>query len=581
MRAALQAVLILIMLALLGWFGAGPRDSEGLGVMDIWTDKCSYGLGEPVRITFANLGNASIVWPETGARWRVPHEILADNGTLVFVTMQPAMTIPSALGPGETYTTEWNQTTLGAPGTRDGTQIGPGWYRIHAEGRTPDLTSNLTASDDAWFAIAAPCPNTSIVADAGPDVTIREGKPATLVGTARGGAIAPGNWTLRANLSEERMDLAAVSLGGQVYAIGGNLCDEGCEGLATDAVEAYDPVDNVTRRKAPLPAPRSGPAAATVDGDIHAIGGYVNRTIGVVGWHEEYDPATDVWTMRGPMPTPRAAAAATIIDGQVYVVGGTDGGTALGELEVYDPATDEWTRNAPMPTPRFRLAAVSWGGKLYAIGGFSLSAGPLPTVEMYDPAPDTWSTAAPLPKGGRRGPPRRRLLRRGRRQWIRLRRLPPRLRIRPRHKPLDPPARPTGDPQVLRARRNGRHAVHRRRHPRVDVRERGLHRGPGNRPAAAVRVGPESPRRRRRGRQLHERRGRDRGHRRGDVRRRRRVCRDPHGLGRRGEPRHGLSDGYDPEHASRRGLRGDGPEECRGLGAARGGPEMEPRDGHN
>jgi len=393
MRAALQAVLILIMLALLGWFGAGPRDPEGLGVMDIWTDKCSYGLGEPVRITFANLGNASIVWPETGARWRVPHEILADNGTLVFVTMQPAMTIPSALGPGETYTTEWNQTTLGAPGTRDGTQIGPGWYRIHAEGRTPDLTSNLTASDDAWFAIAAPCPNTSIVADAGPDVTIREGKPATLVGTARGGAIAPGNWTLRANLSEERMDLAAVSLGGQVYAIGGNLYDEGSGGLATDVVEVYDPIDNVTRKKAPLPAPRTGPAAATVGGTIHVIGGYVNRTLGFVGWHDEYDAATDAWTARSPMPISRAFAAATVIDDKVYVVGGIDNlsGPALGELEVYDPATDEWTSKAPMPTPRSRFAAVSWRGKLYAIGGF------YPTAEVYDPVTDTWSTAAPIP----------------------------------------------------------------------------------------------------------------------------------------------------------------------------------------
>src|SRR3972149_5612909 len=168
------------------------------------------------------------------------------------------------------------------------------------------------------------------------------------------------------------------------------------------------------------------------------------------------------------------------------VVGGTDGGTALGELEVYDPATDEWTRNAPMPTPRFRLAAVSWGGKLYAIGGVSLSAGgPPPPRGVVPPA-----------HGAPGGPPRRRHLRGGGRQWIRLRRLPPPLRIRPRHKPLDPPARPTGDPQVLRARRNGRHAVHRRRHPRRDGRERGVPRGPGNRPAAAGRVGPESPRRR-------------------------------------------------------------------------------------
>jgi len=388
-RRAASAWLVLAILFLVGSASVNPEPLEGVGKLALHTDKCSYPVGEAVQITFMNVGDGDITYLELGGWWPIPFAVFDESGGKVFVTLQPSMDVVWSLEPGDTITSAWNQTSYAVPGLPWWEQVPPGWYRIYSEG----LVSGGITTADAWVAIAVPCGPSTLEADAGPDMTIHEGEPVTLVGTARGGAIAPGNWTLRANLSEERMDLAAVSLGGQVYAIGGNLYDEGSGGLATDVVEVYDPIDNVTRKKAPLPAPRTGPAAATVGGTIHVIGGYVNRTLGFVGWHDEYDAATDAWTARSPMPISRAFAAATVIDDKVYVVGGIDNlsGPALGELEVYDPATDEWTSKAPMPTPRSRFAAVSWRGKLYAIGGF------YPTAEVYDPVTDTWSTAAPIP----------------------------------------------------------------------------------------------------------------------------------------------------------------------------------------
>src|SRR3990172_8209900 len=388
-RRAASAWLVLAILFLVGSASVNPEPLEGVGKLALHTDKCSYPVGEAVQITFVNVGDGDITYLELRGWWPIPFAVFDESGGKVFVTLQPSMDVVWSLEPGDTITSAWNQTSYAVPGLPWWEQVPPGWYRIYSEG----LVSGGITTADAWVAIAVPCGPSTLEADAGPDMTIHEGEPVTLVGTARGGAIAPGNWTLRANLSEERMDLAAVSLGGQVYAIGGNLYDEGSGGLATDVVEVYDPIDNVTRKKAPLPAPRTGPAAATVGGTIHVIGGYVNRTLGFVGWHDEYDAATDAWTARSPMPISRAFAAATVIDDKVYVVGGIDNlsGPALGELEVYDPATDEWTSKAPMPTPRSRFAAVSWRGKLYAIGGF------YPTAEVYDPVTDTWCTAAPIP----------------------------------------------------------------------------------------------------------------------------------------------------------------------------------------
>jgi N-acetylneuraminic acid mutarotase len=84
---------------------------------------------------------------------------------------------------------------------------------------------------------------------------------------------------------------------------------------------------------------RSELAAASVNGRIYAIGGY---NAGYLSSVEEYAPESDTWRFRAPMPTPRANIVAAVVGQTVYVFGGFDG-TYLGTVEVYDSAADSWS----------------------------------------------------------------------------------------------------------------------------------------------------------------------------------------------------------------------------------------------
>jgi N-acetylneuraminic acid mutarotase len=69
------------------------------------------------------------------------------------------------------------------------------------------------------------------------------------------------------------------------------------------------------------------------------------------------------------MPTPRSGIAAAALDGEILVFGGeaTDG--TFDEVEGYDPQTDSWRAYAPMPTARHGLGAAVVNGRVHVIAG--------------------------------------------------------------------------------------------------------------------------------------------------------------------------------------------------------------------
>jgi N-acetylneuraminic acid mutarotase len=152
-----------------------------------------------------------------------------------------------------------------------------------------------------------------------------------------------------------------------------------------------------------MPTARTNLAAATVGGSIYAIGGSGNRG-GVLNTLETYDTSTGAWTTAASMPTPRSDLAAAVVNGIVYAIGGqtVNGvtGVALNTVEAYNPASNSWSTAASMPTPRWDLAVVAVNGKIYAIGGGGNNSnnynGLVNTVEVYDPSTNAWSTAAPI-----------------------------------------------------------------------------------------------------------------------------------------------------------------------------------------
>ena len=198
-----------------------------------------------------------------------------------------------------------------------------------------------------------------------------------------GNVLAQGGvWTNKAPMPTPRSGLGAASINGIVYAVGGADAG-GCNPYST--VEAYDPVTNTWTTKAPMPTPRYSLAVVAVNQMLYAIGGggYCNNAFDRATV-EAYNPATDTWTTKASLPVASRDNSASVINGIIYVVAGT----YQKALYAYDPATDIWTSKAAVTTQRFFGATAAMNGIMYWTGGTDSA------VDAYDPVTDSWTRKA-------------------------------------------------------------------------------------------------------------------------------------------------------------------------------------------
>ncbi len=208
-----------------------------------------------------------------------------------------------------------------------------------------------------------------------------------------------GAWETKAPAPTKRTEVAAASLDGKIYVIGGFAKSIA---LISSLVEEYNPASDSWRERAPMPAGRHHAGIGVVKDRLYVIGGFHHSLLNV--WDPtatvyEYDPRSDQWTTRKPMPTARGALAVTVLGGKLHAIGGYGKDGNSGAHEVYDPDTDTWSAAAPILVPRDHHAVAAVGGRLYAIGGrlnrqYSQN---LPTNEMYDPSTNQWTRKADLP----------------------------------------------------------------------------------------------------------------------------------------------------------------------------------------
>ena len=209
------------------------------------------------------------------------------------------------------------------------------------------------------------------------------------------------SWTQEPPLNHARFrPMAAVcnapapGSGTRIYAVGGY--DSTAAGIST-VVEAYDTTQKTWSTTAPMLSPRSGFAAVSVGGKLHALGGF-DDSYTQLATHEVYDPTTNEWSSLAPLPTARAnLAAVTGTDGLIYAIGGSGSPTYLSTVEAYDPAHDTWTSKQQMLTPRMGLATVATSnGSIYAIGGINSAI--VNSVEFFDVSANSWTAGShPLP----------------------------------------------------------------------------------------------------------------------------------------------------------------------------------------
>lgn len=104
--------------------------------------------------------------------------------------------------------------------------------------------------------------------------------------------------------------------------------------------------------RAPLANPRNHLAAASLDGVIYAIGGQHIRdeVAGLVADVDRYNPDSDSWTPMPALPKARSHIDAVERDGQILIIGGTNpGNTSSRDVTAFDPASGTWSNLPPLP----------------------------------------------------------------------------------------------------------------------------------------------------------------------------------------------------------------------------------------
>lgn len=204
---------------------------------------------------------------------------------------------------------------------------------------------------------------------------------------------ATDSWKSIASMNVARYRTIAVPFDGKIYVFGG-LTDAST--TYTDTVEVYNPNDNKWTVRTKMSSARSNVLAAVVNNKIYVIGGILagGKLSGAV---EAYDPVSNTWESKAALPSPRQTGGIAVVDGKIYVLGGSSGGWNT-TIQMYDPTKDLWIQKNDLPFKRANFGIVSVNNKIYLLGGNDPSISPNTTdeVEIYDPKTETWETGPSL-----------------------------------------------------------------------------------------------------------------------------------------------------------------------------------------
>jgi N-acetylneuraminic acid mutarotase len=204
------------------------------------------------------------------------------------------------------------------------------------------------------------------------------------------------SWSVGADMPTARSEITATNIGDDVYVIGG--FDK--SGDTLDVVEVYNVKNNSWKSITPMPQGVHHTAAASYNGKIYVVGGFISREWIPSDQLFIYDPIKDHWTEGKSMPTPRGALNTLFVNGTLYAIGGQDEARILNINEAYDPLTNKWISKASMPTGRHHAASTTVDNKIYVVGGRIAGSSPLVNVnvnEIYDTEKDKWTQIESMP----------------------------------------------------------------------------------------------------------------------------------------------------------------------------------------
>lgn len=218
------------------------------------------------------------------------------------------------------------------------------------------------------------------------------------------GAIAPvptTRWSSAPAMITPRWGAASVTVGTQVYVIGGNAAPQEPYpgGPVSTTVERYDAVARTWTTLASLPSPVEHMMAAEYDGRIYVFGGW---SCNLCGRNETwiYNIAGNSWSQGPNTPFPMNGGVAAVIGTQIYITTGNCCGSPPAGFVSFDPQLQTFSVLPSMPRAHpFTAGAGVIGGKLYIAGGEGVGG----AVDMFDPSTIRWTTVAPMPVNRQHG----------------------------------------------------------------------------------------------------------------------------------------------------------------------------------
>ena len=203
---------------------------------------------------------------------------------------------------------------------------------------------------------------------------------------------ARGTSTVAGRLPAPRSGLAAVTIGGTAYLLGGAAGT----GAAADVLATTD--GRHFRAVARLPVPVRDPAVAALGQQIWVFGGQAaagpTSDIQRVTVPAAGRTGTAHAAIAGHLPRPVTGAAAFALGGTVFIAGGqvsqphTNPVTAItGQLLSYQPGQAGVTVAGQLPVPVANAGVAVTGGTAFLVGGDN-GVRPVPTVTLIQLAPD-------------------------------------------------------------------------------------------------------------------------------------------------------------------------------------------------
>jgi len=186
--------------------------------------------------------------------------------------------------------------------------------------------------------------------------------------------INANKWTAIKPLLAARGSGALELLGRELHFFGGADSSRADKGSHW-ALNLDSPTSNWVA-KAALPNPRSHLGDATLGGKIYAIGGQhgVDSRLVTQNSVHTYNPRSNSWTAVESLPRGRShiGAATFVMDGRIIVAGGEiahgSGGT-ISDVTAYSPSSNSWTTLTPLPATRHSGVAGSIRGQLFYTTG--------------------------------------------------------------------------------------------------------------------------------------------------------------------------------------------------------------------